>query len=222
MKQYLQWILLGVIFLIGVSIAYYLNLSAYRKKLPVYGPEDLNPQLVENKTFPSSQPHRIPPFSLIDQQGNPLTEKKFEGKIYVTDFFFTSCPSICPKMTTQMARIQDYYKEDNQVLLLSHTVQPEVDSVPVLAKYAREKGVIYGKWYLATGDKKHIYDLARKAYFAAISEGNGSPSDFIHTQNFILIDPDKRIRGIYDGTSANEIDQLIEDIQWLKKEYEKQ
>ena len=141
------------------------------------------------------------------------------NKIYVADFFFTTCPSICPKMTENMGLIQENIKTDNQVLLLSFSVTPEIDSVQQLKRYAIEKGVIDSKWNLLTGDKKEIYELARKSYLAVKSNGDGGEHDMIHTENFILVDPEKRIRGFYDGTDTNAMDELLSDIKVLQMEY---
>jgi len=160
--------------------------------------------------------HKIPPFKLINQLGDTISEKTFEGKIYVTDFFFTTCPGICPMMTSNMSLIQEYFKDDSRVLLLSHSVTPEYDSVPVLKEYAKEKEVLDNKWHLVTGDRKIIYDLGRKSYF--VEENLGEipiESDFLHTENFVLIDQNRHIRGIYNGLRKNDINQLIKDINTL-------
>ena len=160
--------------------------------------------------------HKIPPFKLINQLGDTISEKTFEGKVYVTDFFFTTCPGICPMMTSNMSLIQEAFKDDSRVLLLSHSVTPEYDSVPVLKEYAKEKEVLDNKWHLVTGDRKIIYDLGRKSYF--VEENLGEipiESDFLHTENFVLIDQNRHIRGIYNGLRKNDINQLIKDINTL-------
>lgn len=163
--------------------------------------------------------HKIPPFELINQLGDTITEKTFEDKIYVADFFFTSCPGICPKMTSNMRLVQEAFKDDNTVLLISHSVTPEFDSVPILKNYAELKGVIDNKWHLVTGHRKTIYDLGRKSYF--VEEDIGEPlgeDDFLHTENFILIDKNQHIRGIYNGLNIASVNQLISDIKTLQKE----
>lgn len=165
--------------------------------------------------------HKVGEFSLTDQGGQPVTPTDFEGKIYVTDFFFVTCPTICPKMTDQMLRVYEEFNENSDILFLSHTVMPEEDSVPVLKEYADKFNISSEKWKLVTGDKKQIYDLARKTYFAAVTEGDGGVDDFIHTENFVLVDKDKRLRGFYDGTSKKDVDRLIKDIYTLLAEYEK-
>jgi len=164
--------------------------------------------------------HRISDFELINQDGRIVTQKDFEGKIYVADFFFTTCPSICPKMSAQMQRVYEKFIDNEEVMILSHTVMPETDSVPVLAEYAKRFDVNSKKWLFVTGKKKKIYELARKSYFAVQNEESapdeshaGDEHDFIHTENFILVDKNKRIRGFYDGTSPDDVDRLIEDIE---------
>ena len=162
-----------------------------------------------------SDNHRVKDFNLINQNGIKISSKDYENKIYVVDFFFTSCPSICPIMTNNMLLVQEEFIKNNDVMLLSMSVTPEIDNVEVLKKYAIEKGVIDSKWNITTGSKKHIYELARKSYFAVLDQGDGGLQDFIHTPNFILVDTNKQIRGIYDGTVENEISRLIQDINIL-------
>ena len=191
------------------------------EKLPVFQPAQVNYELVDQSLQHIKKFHKIGAFSLINQNGLKVTEQDYRNKIYVADFFFTTCPGICPKMTANMGLIQEAIKEDNQVKLISFSVTPEIDSVAQLKKYALEKGVIDAKWNLLTGEKKHIYDLARKSFFAAKKDGDGNNNQLIHTENFILIDPDKRIRGFYDGTDSNVMKKLIADIKILQKEYSK-
>ena len=191
------------------------------EKLPVFQPAKVNYELVDQSLRHIKKFHKIGAFSLTNQNGLKVTEQDYRNKIYVADFFFTTCPGICPKMTANMRLIQEAIKEDDQVKLVSFSVTPEIDSVAQLKKYALEKGVIDAKWNLLTGEKKHIYDLARKSFFAAKNDGDGGKNDMIHTENFILIDPDKRIRGFYDGTDSNVMKKLISDIKILQKEYSK-
>jgi protein SCO1/2 len=141
-----------------------------------------------------------------------------KGKVVLADFFFTTCGSICPKMTTQLVRVQDAFRDDDRVLLLSHSVTPGTDSVSVLKAYAVEYGVDHNRWRLMTGDRKQIYDLARNSYFAAVDQGDGGPDDFVHTENFVLIDPQGRIRGFYDGTKPDEVDKAMKDMRQLLEE----
>ncbi|MBL4594760.1 MAG: SCO family protein [Flavobacteriales bacterium] len=207
-----------IILVIGIAVAYYM-IKDNKPKLKVFNPIDINPELVDESVRNVDKFHRVGEFSLTDQDGNEVTEKNFEDKIYVTDFFFVTCPTICPKMTKQMNRVYDEFTTNNDILLLSHTVMPESDSVPVLNAYAKELGVGTDKWMFVTGDKKQIYNLARKTYFAAITEGDGGVDDFVHTENFVLVDKEKRLRGFYDGTSKKDVDRLITDIYTLLEEY---
>ncbi len=163
--------------------------------------------------------HKVPSFTLVNQLGDTITEQNFKDKIYVSDFFFTACPGICPKMTSNMLLVQEEFKDDDEILLLSHSVTPEYDSVSVLKRYADLKGVLPYKWHLATGSRKEIYDLGREAYF--VEENLGIPKgedDFLHTENFILVDKNRHVRGIYNGLNKTAIAQLIADIKTLKEE----
>ena len=189
------------------------------KKLPVYQPAMVNFELVDSTIQHHKKFHRIADFSLTNQNGKTVTQKDFKGKIYVADFFFTTCPNICIAMTDNLLKVQEKIKNNPDVMLLSHSVTPKIDSVPQLKKYAIEKGVIDKKWNLVTGDKKEIYDLARKSYLAVKEDGDGGPFDMIHTENFILVDPDRRIRGFYDGTDLEEIQRLLEELEILIQEY---
>jgi protein SCO1/2 len=189
------------------------------KRLPVFNPVDVNPRLVDQSLLHINSNHKIGDFSLINQNGKVITQEDYKDKIYVSDFFFTTCQTICPIMTHNMAKIQKEFSEDDSVMLLSHSVTPEIDSVAVLRDYADRKGVVDAKWNVTTGDKKHIYELARKSYFAVVDEGDGGVQDFIHTENFILVDKKRQIRGYYDGTQDEEMDRLITDIKTLQKEY---
>ena len=189
------------------------------KRLPVYQPSMVNPELVDSTLVYVKKYHSIADFKLINQNGDTISQADYADKIYIADFFFTTCPTICPVMTANMADIQQIIKGDDEVVLLSHSVTPEIDSVPQLKKYALEKGVIDAKWNLVTGDKKQIYELARKSYLAVLTDGDGGPYDMIHTENFILVDKERRIRGFYDGTSSEEVAQLLEDLKVLKSSY---
>lgn len=186
-----------------------------KKTLPIYSPADVNPELVDSTIQYIQKYHTIADFSFVNQNGKKITQKDYEGRIYVADFFFTTCGTICPIMTTNMVAIQQAFRSNPKVMLLSHTVFPDTDSVPVLKKYAIKKGVDDRKWNLVTGDKKEIYSMARKSYLAAKL---GKPSelyDLVHTENFVLVDAKRRVRGFYDGTKKEDINRLIEDINWL-------
>jgi len=187
-----------------------------KKQLPIYNPSDFNPKYVDRSVRDITQNHTVKDFNLINQNGNVITSKDYENKIYVVDFFFTRCPSICPIMTDNMKLVQDEYIDDNNIMLLSLSVTPDIDNIEVLKNYATEKGVNDLKWNITTGSKKHIYELARKSYFAVVDQGDGGLQDFIHTPNFVLVDTKKQIRGIYDGTEDKEISRLIKDINILK------
>ena len=187
-----------------------------KKQLPIYNPVDFKEKLVDKSLRNVSKNHTVANFSLTNQNGITITNKDYENKIYVVDFFFTSCPTICPIMTNNMLKIQDEFIDNDDIKLLSMSVTPEIDNVEILKQYAIEKGVNDSKWNITTGPKKHIYELARKSYFAVVEQGDGGLQDFIHTPNFILIDTKKQIRGIYDGTNENEILRLISDIKILK------
>ncbi|MDW5290981.1 SCO family protein [Formosa sp. PL04] len=187
--------------------------------LPYYGDESFTP----NWLIPGSQEekdfHKIPDFKLVNQLGDSISQDTFENKIYVTDFFFTVCPGICPQLAESMLKVQEEYKKDTDILLLSHSVMPSTDSVPVLKEYAKTHGVIDNKWHLVTGDKKEIYSLGRNQYFVENDLGEPkSIDDFLHTENVLLIDKDKHIRGIYNGLNRASVAQLITDIKTLKTE----
>ena len=186
-----------------------------KKQLPIHNPTYFNPKLVDKSIRNVSNNHTIKDFNLINQNGIKVSSKDYENKIYVVDFFFTSCPSICPIMTNNMLLIQEEFIKNNDIMLLSISVTPEIDNVQVLKKYAIKKGIIDSKWNITTGSKKHIYELARKSFFAVLDKGDGGLQDFIHTPNFILVDTNKQIRGIYDGTVEKEISRLILDINIL-------
>lgn len=187
--------------------------------LPFYDNPSFTPKWISPNSDSIKGLHKVPHFTLTNQFGDIITEKTFENKIYVTDFFFTSCPGICPKMNKNMALVQEEFKKDNEVLLLSHSVTPEFDSVQILKHYADARGVLPEKWHLATGSRKEIYNLGRFAYF--VEEDLGIPKgedDFLHTENFVLIDKNRHIRGIYNGLNKTAIAQLITDIKTLQNE----
>ncbi len=175
--------------------------------LPVFGPPG-----DDNKG------HFISDFSFTDQTGKEITQEDFRGKIYVTDFFFTRCEGICPVMSNQMERVYEKYSMDDRVRFLSHSVKPEEDSVVVLAEYAKQHGANPEIWHFVTGDKAALYAMARESYLVTVSEGDGGPEDMVHTQFFALVDPQRRIRGYYDGTDSLEVDKLIADLEILLRE----
>ena len=203
----------------GIILFLFYNALIPNVKLPIYQPAMVNFELVDSTIQHHKKFHRIADFSLTNQNGKTISHQDFKGKIYVADFFFTTCPTICIAMTDNMLKVQEEIKNNPNIMLLSHSVTPKIDSVPKLKKYALEKGVIDTKWHLVTGDKKEIYELARKSYLAVKASGEGGHFDMIHTENFILIDPDQRIRGFYDGTDMEEINRLLDEIDILIQEY---
>ena len=209
-------IVLLVLSLVIISIFY--QILKPKEVLPVFQPAQVNKELVDSTIQYVKKYHTIADFSLINQNGKTVTQDTYNNKIYIADFFFTTCQTICPIMTDHMVILQDKLKLDSDVMLLSHTVTPEIDSVAQLKKYALNKGVLDSKWNLVTGDKKEIYQLARKSYLAVKSNSDGGEYDMIHTENFILIDQKKRIRGYYDGTLEEDIESLLNDIDILKQE----
>lgn len=213
--------LFGIVMLVISAIIIYLFYNALlpKKTLKIYQPIDFNPELVDTSLIHVKKYHTIADFSLTNQNGKIITNSDYANKIYIADFFFTTCPSICPIMTDNMVIIQKEIMKDDEVMLLSHSVTPVIDSVAQLKKYALEKGVVDAKWNIVTGDKKQIYDLARKSYMAVKTDGDGGPFDMIHTENFMLIDKERRIRGTYDGTNPEEIKRLLEDLKILKASY---
>lgn len=210
--------LIGLIFLVSCSSSNSGD-SVEPLKLPFYVESTFTPNWFSREEAKRVNIHTIPAFDLINQNGEHVTDRTVEGKIYVVDFFFTSCPGICKKMTNNMMDVQAEFKDDSDVMILSHSVTPENDSVPILKNYADGNGIISGKWHLLTGQRKTIYDLGRKSYFIEEDLGEERAVDeFLHTENFVLIDQHKRIRGIYNGLKKSDVAQMIEDIRTLKQE----
>lgn len=205
------------VFLVFSIIVISLFYSALKpkKSLPIFNPSDVNPELVDTTVQYISKYHTIADFSFTNQNGKTITQKDYEGKVYVADFFFTTCKSICPKMTTNLVDVQKAFLDNPKVKLLSFSVMPDVDNVSVLKEYAKINGVIVSKWNLVTGDKKAIYTMARKSYLAVKQGKPDEQYDMVHTENFVLVDSKKRVRGFYDGTNKEEIQRLIQDINWL-------
>jgi protein SCO1 len=206
-----------IILIVAVFVAY--NIILPKEKLKIYNPSDVNPKLLDPEMQGKHLPHRIADFNLINQVNKRITKEDLKGNIYVADFFFTTCPSICPAMSANMKRVYDTFVSEPDIKLVSHTVMPEVDTPEVLKEYSERYGASANKWLFLTGSKEDIYTLARKSYFAVFTEGSGDEHDFIHTENLILVDKDYRIRGFYDGTSKTDLDRLIKEIKILKKEY---
>ena len=213
-KKY-KWFLLIVIVLSAIILTLFYSALKPKKMLPIYNPSMVNPELVDSTVQYISKYHSISDFSFTNQNGKIITQKDYEGKIYVADFFFTTCGSICPKMTTNLVEVQKAFINNPKVMLLSHSVFPETDNVAVLKEYAIKNGVIDSKWNLVTGDKKQIYSLARKSYLAVKLGKPEELYDMVHTENFVLVDSKRRVRGFYDGTNKEDIKRLIEDINFL-------
>ena len=218
-KFFIIFGILSVIIYFGIY-----NLLSPEKMLPIYSPRDINPELVDSTVQHIGNDHKIADFAFTNQNGEVITQKDYENTIYVADFFFTTCPTICPKMTDNMVWLQNQLKSNPEVKLLSFSVTPDIDTPDVLKKYAQEKGVDDSRWNLVTGDKKDIYYLARKSYLAVKTGKPEELYDMVHTENFILVDKNKRIRGFYDGTNLDQptndpktknMKQLLEDILWL-------
>ncbi|MBA3971087.1 MAG: SCO family protein [Bacteroidetes bacterium] len=206
-----------LLFLLSFPSALYVFLSVGKTNfihLQYFGEKELAPNGKDTIY------HTIQPFSFINQDGKAITDKDYEGKIYVADYFFTTCKSICPKMTTEFIRVQRKFEyTKGLVQLLSHTVDPENDSVPVLKAYSKMVHADSTTWNFVTGDKKELYDMARYSYLLNAMEGDGGPEDFIHSELFVLVDKEKHIRGIYDGTNIKAVNNLIDDVKVLIAEY---
>jgi protein SCO1/2 len=186
----------------------------YQKKfnrLPVYG-------VIQKEGNGNKRDHRIPEFSFISQDNEPAGTEKWAGNIVIADFFFTRCPSICPQMTNNMKKVQEAFKDDEEIILWSFTVDPEGDNPDRLKKFSEKFGIDNSKWTLVTGDKKELYRLARNGFMMVAAEGDGGPHDFIHSEKLVLVDKQRRIRGYYDGTNEKEVEHLIKDIKKLKHE----
>ena len=218
LKRYGLLIVFFIVFSV-VAISSFNYVQTQEKKLPIYSPSMVSDELVEEEVRYVKKYHRISDFSLLNQNGNNVTQEDYKNKIYVADFFFTTCPDICPIMTGNMLYLQENLKDTN-VMLASFSVTPKIDTIEVLKEYSTLKGVDDSRWNLMTGDKKQIYDLARKSYLVAKAIPDGKNHGMIHTENFVLVDRDKRIRGYYDGTNIEDMDKLLDDIQILIKSYE--
>jgi protein SCO1/2 len=192
---------------------YYTSCNNTYKRLPIMGERSL---AANGDTLY----HTLPDFAFVTHTGDTLKSADIEGKYIVADYFFTTCNTICPIMSRHMEKVQSEFKNDDRVVILSHTVDPEYDSVQVLAAYAESHAAITGKWFFLTGDKKALYDQARYGYLISALEGDGGEDDFIHSDKFVLIDKDRRIRGFYDGTDTKDVKRLIDEIEVLKFEYQ--
>jgi protein SCO1/2 len=225
LESYKTFIIVFLILSLGIFFGIY-TLQTPEKMLPIYSPRDINPELVDSTVQHIGNDHKIANFAFTNQNGKLITQKEYENTIYVADFFFTTCPTICPKMTDNMVWLQNQLKKYPNVKLLSFSVTPDIDTPQILKKYAVEKGVDDSRWNLVTGDKSAIYYLARKSYLAVKTGKPEEMFDMVHTENFILIDKKKRIRGFYDCTNLDQpskddttknMQQLLADIIWLSE-----
>lgn len=205
---------IGIMAIALIAFVYFMTSKNKEKKstLPYFGIDSISTQ---NDTVW----HKVSDFALVNQNADTISQKNLTKSIYVADFFFVNCPGICIKMAKQMGRVYAAYKNNPDVKIVSHTVNPENDSVAVLMEYAKKQGVSdHSKWIFLTGEKAAIYKLARDQYYATATQGDGGPDDFVHTERFTLVDRDKHIRGFYDGTNENEVNQMMFDIDRLLKE----
>lgn len=194
-------------------------LSCNQQRLPYYHTAEFSPLWPGEQKFSEDTLHRIAPFQFLDQQGNTVTNKTLNGKIYVANFFFTACPSICPKMTNHLVKVQETFSSKDDVMLVSHTVMPWADSVKQLQGFAGLHQIRYPQWRLVTGKQSEIYTLARQSYFAEEVAGYTRDStNFVHTEHCLLVDKHGHLRGLYNGTLSLEIDRMIDDIRILLKE----
>ena len=213
---------LGLLLLVCIPIAYHFTSSKKEKPLPIINPIDVNEEMVDPEMLRLGFGHHIGPFSFQNQDAKFISTADMKGKIAVVEYFFTTCKSICPIMNRQMQRVDAAFKNDLDIQLFSFTVDPETDDVQQMKKYATSHQATSGKWHFLTGEKADLYALARKSFFvlkpAEAQNLGDAGSDFIHTNNFVLVDKQLRIRGYYDGTSEKEVNQLISDIKRLQKE----
>ena len=213
--KYINLFLLSLALVVFLYAFFIYDKTKPIRYLPIYGEKEYESK--NGKT--DTTYHTIPNFSFTNQKGRTITQKELNNSVYVADFFFTTCHSICPVMSSQIQRVAEKFKDNSEVKFLSHTVDPETDTVEQLNRYAIEHKAYANQWMFVTGDKKQLYDIARTGYLLDASIGDGGSDDFIHTQNFALVDKDNRIRGYYDGTNTKEVDQLIKDIELLLAEY---
>jgi len=203
-----------ILILLVLVVGFVVYRSSLSRTLPIFNPIHLSKEIVDPSLQNVSRDHTVGSFELIDQHGDTITQNDFKGKIYVASFFFTTCPTICIDMNRNLLSIQHQLGENT--LILSHSVTPDYDTPEILNAYAQARGIDYTTWRLTTGKKSHIYHLARKVYFAAKIDN----SEFVHTESLVLVDPDKRLRGFYNGTNPKETQRLLADIKLLQNEYD--
>ncbi len=207
------------IILIFFSVISLFQCQTKNERLPILGRKEIKNVTFEGKIQADTIYHTIPDFSFTNQYGETVTLEKFKGKIYIADFFFTTCPTICPIMKTQMLRVYEKYRDHPEVMILSHTIDPKHDSVAVLHEFADRLGVTGDTWQFVTGDKDEIYNIGQNSYMVTAREDPGEPGGYLHSGAFLLVDKERRIRGIYDGTKEDKVDLLLVDIEKLLKEY---
>jgi len=191
-------------------------------ELPILGRDKIVETEVNGEVVFDTIPHKIADFQFVDQDSMIITNDTFKGQVYVADFFFTTCPTICPVMKQQMLRVYEAYESDPEVAILSHTIDPEYDSVELLADFAGKLGVKASKWHFVTGLKEEIYEIGEGSYMVIANEDESAPGGYIHSGAFLLIDQQRRVRGVYDGTVPEQVDLLIKDIKRLKRKSELQ
>lgn len=216
----MRFLITAVVIIVGITVGYFILLpNSNKKKLPFYNPTDLKAEMVDSSLLRKGYGHKIGEFSFQNQENKTISLSDVKGKVFVAEYFFTTCGTICPKMNQQMTRVQKVYSDNPDFKILSFTVDPDIDDVKQMKTYADNHGANPNQWYFLTGKKEELYGLARKSFFIlkpAEAENLGDAgSDFIHTNNFVLVDQKLRIRGYYDGTSSKEVDKLIKDIQIL-------
>lgn len=197
------------------------NQKNKKAEFPVLGRKQYVEKIVDGKTVTDTVDHTIPDYKLVNQDSNWVTPETFDGKVYVADFFFTSCPTICPTMKKEMLRVYEAYKENDEVAIISHTIDPEYDTVALLKDFAEKLDVQAPKWHFVTGEKEDIYELGQKGYMVTAMEDENEVGGFLHSGAFVLVDKEKKIRGVYDGTRSEEVDKLITDIELLLATYDK-
>ena len=197
------------------------NQKNKKAEFPILGRKQYVEKIVDGKTVTDTVDHTIPDFKLVNQDSNWVTPETFEGKVYVADFFFTSCPTICPTMKKEMLRVYEAYKDNDEVAIISHTIDPEYDTVALLKDFAQKLDVEAPKWNFVTGEKEAIYELGQKGYMVTAMEDENEEGGYLHSGAFVLVDKERKIRGVYDGTKSLEVDKLIKDIELLLATYDK-
>lgn len=205
-----------LLFILGLLLT---GCGSGNEKLPILGQREAVTKTVDGKLVTDSTYQTVPDFKFVSQYGDTVTAKTLDNKIYVADFFFTSCPTICPKMKVQLKRVYEKFKGNPNVMLLSHTIDPTHDTVPVLKEFAENLGVTGRQWLFVTGSRESIYEIAQNSYMVTAQEDKSAPGGSVHSGAFVLVDKAKHIRGIYDGTTEEGVNKLMNDIDRLLAEY---